>query len=148
MKDEIKWFDGDGHPSTPKIDFDFIALIFVSVLLFLAIVRHGNAREVCPVRLDDKMIARIAVSSRGTVLSFPVKPTKVVLGKNGSFGIEYVENDLAISPLGSTSRSNLFVYLQGRRFSFDLFTDSNKGCAVVSVRDAFEVQTRVNFGGK
>ena len=132
------------------IDCDFIAFLIVSFLIGLFFLFHSEvfAKEVCPIFLDDKTVARVAITIRGTVLSFPVKPSKVILGKSGSFGIEYVENDLAISPLGSAARSNLFVYLQGRRFTFDLVTDLNSGCTVVPVRDALEVKTSVEFKEK
>lgn len=129
-------------------DLDFLFLIFISAVIFFCCYKSVFAKEVCPIKLDDKTVARIPVTLRGTVLNFPVKPSKVILGKTGSFGIEYVESDLAISPLSASSRSNLFVYLQGRRFTFDLFTESTSGCTVVSVRDALEIQTRVDFEGK
>jgi len=129
------------------IDFDFIVFLIVSFLIGIILLHNADvfAKEVCPIRLDDKTVARIPITTRGTVLSFPVKPAKVILGKSGAFGIEYVENDLAISPLGAASRSNLFVYLQGRRFTFDLFTELGAGCTVVSVRDSSDVQTRVEY---
>ena len=91
--------------------------------------------DVATLRLNDRQIVPVAVSRRGTILSFPTKPTKVILGNAGSFGIEYVENDLAVSPLKADARSNLFVYLYGRRFSFDLRSGPNAGSSLVIVKD-------------
>ena len=113
----------------------FFALILI---LLSAFTINAFADEVKVIRLDEKSIGNVLISTRGTVLSFPIKPTKVVLGRAGTFGIEYVENDLAISPLNTAARSNLFVYLFGRRFSFDLVTSSQGGSPVIRVLDAFE----------
>lgn len=113
----------------------FFALILALVLAFALNV---FADEVKVIRLDEKTIGRVLISTRGTVLSFPIKPSKVILGRAGTFGIEYVENDLAISPLNTAARSNLFVYLFGRRFSFDLITSTQGGTPVIRVLDAIE----------
>ena len=118
-----------GRPSS------FFAVVSVSMGLFTA---SAFADEVKVVRLNESNVARVLISTRGTVLSFPAKPTKVILGRNGSFGIEYVENDLAISPLSLSSRSNLFVYLFGRRFAFDLVASPSAGSSVIQVRDSIE----------
>jgi len=112
-----------------------VVLIFILTGMFAFDVL---ADDVKIVRLNESKIARINISTRGTVLSFPAKPTKVILGRSGSFGIEYVENDLAISPLNLSARSNLFVYLLGRRFSFDLVTSAGAGSSVIQVRDSVE----------
>lgn len=113
----------------------FFILIFV---LLSAFTINAFADEVKVIRLDDKTIGKVLISTRGTVLSFPIKPSKVILGRSGTFGIEYVENDLAISPLNMQARSNLFVYLFGRRFSFDLVTSPQGGSPVIRVLDALE----------
>jgi hypothetical protein len=113
----------------------FFALIFA---LLMAFTLNAFADEAKVIRLDEKSIGRVLISTRGTVLSFPIKPSKVILGRAGTFGIEYVENDLAISPLSTAARSNLFVYLFGRRFSFDLITSAEGGSPVVRVLDAIE----------
>ena len=123
-------------PSNQKrSELFFFVLIFV---LLMAFTLNAFADEVKVIRLDEKTIGRVLISTRGTVLSFPIKPSKVILGRAGTFGIEYVENDLAISPLNTAARSNLFVYLFGRRFSFDLITSAQSGIPVIRVLDAME----------
>ena len=102
------------------------------------------ASERCLVRLDNRSVAPVAIDINGTVLEFPMRPTKVILGRNNSFGIEYVESDLAISPLAIGARSHLYVYLQGRRFTFDLSTTVGGGCAVITVRDSKDNQVSVD----
>lgn len=113
----------------------FFALILALLLTFTI---NAFAEEAKVIRLDDKTIGKVLISTRGTVLSFPIRPSKVILGRAGTFGIEYVENDLAISPLNTAARSNLFVYLFGRRFSFDLITSTQGGSPVIRVLDAIE----------
>lgn len=119
--------------SRPEI---FLLLLLSVIIAFFAV--RVFADEVKIIRLDDKTIGKVLISTRGTVLSFPIKPSKVILGRSGTFGIEYVENDLAISPLNMSARSNLFVYLFGRRFSFDLVTSPQGGSPVIRVLDAVE----------
>lgn len=113
----------------------FVILLYVLIGIFAF---ETFAEEARVVRLTEGNVAKILISTRGTVLSFPAKPTKVILGRSGSFGMEYVENDLAISPLSTSSRSNLFVYVLGRRFAFDLVASSQAGTSVIQVRDAIE----------
>jgi len=137
----------DEQKSAPKVDWNFIMFLIVtltvSILFTYKALAAGQTAKV--VKLNDKTIATVIISGRGTVLEFPVKPTKVILGKTGSFGLEYVENDLAISPLSPTARSNLFVYLFGRRFSFDLVTSMTDGSAIVQVRDSDESKMKVEI---
>lgn len=99
-----------------------------------------SAMQARTILLDDKKVARILVATgRSTILNFPLRPTKVVLGNNGAFKVEYIENDLAISVRSSGLRSNMFVYLQGRRFAFDLVGTSAPSDEIVLIRDLVEV---------
>ncbi len=100
----------------------------------------GDARTL---RLDDKKVGKIYVSfGKSTVLSFPGKPTKVVLGSKGAFTLEYIDTDLALAALSPSAQSNLFVYVQGRRFAFDLISRSKNADEIVLVRD-LNTQTAV-----
>lgn len=122
----------------------------LGLLLYLWDQAHAQdpkaraASERCMVRLDNRSVAPVAIDINGTVLEFPMRPTKVISGRNKSFGIEYVESDLAISPLAIGARSHLYVYLQGRRFTFDLSTTAGGGCAVITVRDSKDNQVSVD----
>lgn len=122
-------------------DPDTFAMIVFGILITLFCIEHVHAGQVRTVRLNQTTVARIHVSpGRSTVLSFPTKPAKVILGNQGVFAIEYVENDLAIAALSSNSRSDLFVYLDGRRFAFDLDTVAKNPDTIVLVRDAPEAR--------
>ena len=118
------------------------SLIIANCIVFCFFVMKSFAAEVKIIRLSEASVAKVLISTRGTVLSFPTKPSKVILGRANSFGIEYVENDLAISPLSLSSRSNLFVYLFGRRFAFDLVASQASGTSVIQVRDALEIKEK------
>jgi hypothetical protein len=123
-------------------DIDFMAMVVLSILFALFCFHEAHARDVRTVKLDQSTVARIYVSpGRSTVLSFPSKPGKVILGNQGVFAVEYVENDLAIAALSGRSHSDLFVYLEGRRFAFDLQAvpaDQGREDTIVLVRDAIE----------
>ncbi|OQW49801.1 MAG: hypothetical protein A4S09_03330 [Proteobacteria bacterium SG_bin7] len=121
----------------PRLIF---GLITYATLYFFATVSFAS--EVKMIRLSEASVAKVFISTRGTVLSFPTKPSKVILGRANSFGIEYVENDLAISPLSLSARSNLFVYFFGRRFAFDLIATPESGTSVIQVRDALEIKPK------
>ena len=121
----------------PGFDFDFLFLVIVSVFLFVLLFSKDlGAKEVRTLRLSSQVIGRIRVApGRSTVLSFPARPVKVILGSQGAFAVEYVESDLAIAALKPNSKSNMFVYLDGRRFAFDLTTIPAGGDELVFVRD-------------
>lgn len=96
--------------------------------------------------LTDKKMEPILVGiGKSTILSFPSRPTKVILGSKGLFAIEYVENDIALAPLTAPAHSNLFVYLEGRRFGFDLRTTGEGGDEIVLIRDAEERKIKVKI---
>ncbi len=135
-------------------DLDTFVLIITTIVIAIVFLQHVHAGEVRTVRLNQTTVARIHVSpGRSTVLSFPTKPAKVILGNQGVFAIEYVENDLAIAALSQKSHSDLFVYLDGRRFAFDLSAVPSGADTIVLVRDADEsqeesTQHRISFTKK
>ena len=116
------------------------------LLLYLGPVAF--AENVKTLKLCEKSVAPISVSTKGTVLEFPTEPEKVVLGSKGAFAIEYIKSDLAISPATPSSRSNLFVYLQGRRFVLDLTASMSSGVSLYFIRDCQEEKIQVKKNGK
>ncbi len=126
-------------------DFHFWFLILITIFVCLFYAKFILAKDVRTLKLNDKTVAHIKVSPKGTVLSFPTKPSKVIVGSRGMFGLEYVANDIAISSLSKNSRSNMFVYLDGRRFTFDLSTSEVDGDQIILIRDDFENQIKVKM---
>lgn len=115
----------------------------IKILFCLLLSLPAFASEVKRLRLNPETVAQVKVSTKGTVLSFQTRPQKVILGRKGSFGLEYIENDIAISPLHSGSSSNLTVYLEGRRYTFKLSTIENGGDEIVLIRDSLEQALKV-----
>lgn len=126
-------------------ELHFLYLLFMFIFFFFLGMSDLHAKKVRVIRLNDKNIAIVKVSSRGTVMSFPTKPTNVVLGSQKMFGLAYIQNDIVISNLTPRSRSNMFVYLDGRRFSFDLQVSEIDGDDIVLVRDELESQIKVKI---
>lgn len=118
-----------------------------TILLTLLILMAGpdaSAKKARTAYLSDKTMEPVVVGiGRSTILNFPMKPNKVILGNQGQFAVEYVDNDLAIAALRVGARSNLFVYVEGRRFGFDLRTTQGVGDEIVVVRDVIDQKVKV-----
>ena len=70
------------------------------------------------VRTNDRQMANIHLKiGNSTLLSFPKKPQKIVMGNPDFFMVEFVENDLTLNPKGIVE-TNLFVYTKDRTFAF------------------------------
>jgi len=129
-----------------RVDLHFVWLIVVTVGLVFFWVKFAFGKDARTVRLSDERMAVIFIHpGQSVILNFPVKPNKVILGNKGLFSVEYVENDLAVSALTTQAKSNLFVFLTGRRFGFDLVTTSGPGDEIVLVRDRLEKSMPVRF---
>lgn len=122
-------------------------MILHQIFLLLALVPPVFAENTKTIKLCENSVATALISPRGTVLDFPSEPQKVVLGTKNSFSIEYIKNDLAISPTTTGARSNLFVYLQGRRFSLDLVTSSGSGVTLYFIKDCLDDRVKVKKNG-
>ena len=110
-------------------------MIINLMLLFLSLVPPVFAEEGKTIKLCEKNIATAHILVRGTVLEFPTEPEKVFLGTKNTFSIAYMKSDLVISPMALNARSNLFVYLQGRRFVLDLVTSTSSGASLYFIKD-------------
>ncbi len=117
------------------------------ICLVLALIGSvAMASQARTVFLTDKRMEPIHVGTgRSTILSFPAHPSKVIMGSQGQFAIEFVENDLAISALRLGAHSNVFVYLEGRRFGFELVTTPGGGDEIVLVRDKDDQKVKVKI---
>ena len=113
-------------------------ILSLSFLSSLAFGKPLPRKGVKTIRLDDQAVATIRVNKNGTVINFPTKPKKVILGRKQAFDIEYIENDVAIAALSANASSNLFVYLHGRRYAFRLYVMPQGGDEIILVRDALD----------
>ena len=87
------------------------------------------------VYLSDKDVATIFIHPGGSIISFPAKPSKVIVGREGQFDVQYIERDVAVVALSEKSSANMYVYLLGRRFGFSLQVSPGKGERIIMVRD-------------
>lgn len=107
-------------------------------------VNGGVAKKARTIRLNDKRTEAVYVTpGKSTILNFPTRPTKVILGNKGLFAVEWVESDLAVSALTPGASSNLFIYLDGRRFGLNLRSLSTGGDEIVLVRDSVEDELKL-----
>lgn len=122
-------------------------MIFSKLLLLLSLVPNVFAESVKTIKLCENSVANVLISPKGSVLDFPSEPEKVILGTKGAFSIEYIRNDLAVSPTNIASNSNLFVYLQGRRFSLSL-SSNRSGSTVYYIKDCELNKRKDSIRGK
>lgn len=125
-----------------------ITLIYLGAasLLFLLVNDSEAKTSLRTVKCDEsKMIEVYVKPSFSTIINFPVKPDNVVLGGKNQFAIEYIKNDLALTALASNSRTNLFVYLFGRRCGFQLMASASQHDNLILVRDPEETKIKVQF---
>ncbi|OFZ30716.1 MAG: hypothetical protein A2622_13690 [Bdellovibrionales bacterium RIFCSPHIGHO2_01_FULL_40_29] len=125
-----------------------IILIFLGMAAMLQVLVN-DAEAKTSLRtvkcVESKMIQVYVRPSFSTIINFPVKPDNVVLGGKNQFAIEYIKNDLALTALSSNSRTNLFVYLFGRRCGFQLMSSSVNHDNLILVRDPEESKIKVPF---
>ena len=81
---------------------------------------------------NDTMAPIFLKMGKSTVLRFVDKPKKVVIGNQNYYGLEFIENDVAIQPLGSVG-TNLFVYTEHHTYGF-LLTPGERYDDLVFVR--------------
>lgn len=116
----------------------FLCVIALCLITSPLVGKPLPTKGVKTIRLDDKAVATVRVNRNGTIINFPTKPKKVILGRKQAFDIEYIENDVAIAAMSSNATSNLFVYLHGRRYAFRLYVVAKGGDEIVLVRDALD----------
>jgi hypothetical protein len=121
------------------------------ILLIFILLSVWGAASVTPmaktIYMKDTDVAQIKINlGRSTILSFPTKPSKVLVNRN-IFTIEYIDNDIAITSIDPNAKCNLVVYLQGRRFSFDLIT-AKSGDEIILIRDAHTKKKRKSNGSR
>jgi hypothetical protein len=139
---------------------EFINIVSITTLICLAIwllmhaedvhakteIRVSKQPKIKNVYCDDsKMVPIYVKPTFTTILNFPVKPDSVVLGSQKLFSVDYIKSDLAINSLTTNSKTNLFVYLFGRRCGFELRTTHGDHDNLVLVRDPEENKIKVQI---
>ncbi len=99
-----------------------LSLVFALSLCTIPFTDAGVVRGVV---MDGRAmeVVRLAMG-RSTVLRFPNAPTKVIIGNNNYYRLEFVGNDLTLQP-GRLIPTNLFVYTKAQVYGF-LLTPGNR----------------------
>lgn len=109
------------------------------LVLALLLGKGAIAGTVRTIGVNNDSMAPIYVRlGKSTVLRFSDKPRKVVVGNQNYYGLEFIENDLAIQPLGGVS-TNLFVYTERRTYGF-ILTPGDRYDDLVFVRWKSDVE--------
>ncbi len=94
------------------------AITFTLLCLFL---KTSVAKPSRAIELADAEVGRINTAlGYSTILQFDSRPTSVVLGDQDGFKVEYVGNSLTLKPLAAGGKTNLFVFTDYERFSFQI----------------------------
>ncbi len=105
---------------------------------------QSNRPGVLIVYLDEMRVEPIYVHPDGTVLTFPFKPD-VHVGKKDVFDIIYVKNDLVVSAMAPGAKTNIFIYLLGRRYTLKLIYGGSAADEIVAIRDPKEEKLEVEI---
>lgn len=127
----------------------YFFLLFVLLAQFFA-----DAKAESKGKLKQKVIPCDEIKSqlvivpygRVTALNFPASPKEVIPGEAG-FDFKTIRSDLVIKSLRPGARTNLLVYLEGRRCSFHL-ASGVQGDEIILVRDPKEKTFEVKFHDK
>lgn len=120
----------------------FFTLLFLAVFCW-AVFSVAATEKSIP--CDDKQTRAVRVKpGRITTINFPFKPKDVVPGAL-IFDFKQIKNDLLVSALHSSGRTNVVVYLESRRCMFDLITVSQGGDDILVVKDPKDSQFEVKF---
>jgi hypothetical protein len=88
--------------------------IFLVLLYCLTSPSQGGAIRKAEATQDHPTIVRLA-KGRRTAIHFWAKPEKVIAGSPGKVQIDFLGNDVTVSPLANDP-GNLLVYARGTRF--------------------------------
>lgn len=132
-----------------RILFLYRILTILMTLIIAMLVYENKAQAklaLRTVRCDESKMIEIYVRPQfSTVINFPIKPDNVVLGGKNQFGLEYIKNDIALTALTTQSKTNVFVYMLGRRCGFELIASSLRHDNLILVRDPEETKMKIPF---
>lgn len=107
----------------------FIALAFFSEISFAAPSRT--------VQMKEGEMTPVYVSPRfSTILQFDAHPEPGLIGDQDAFKVEYMRNLVAIKPLMSRGKTNLFIFTKEGQFNFQLISSNDHHDNIVYVKRA------------
>ncbi len=124
-----------------------ISRYFFLNFIFLAQLLAGAKSKQKIIPCDEIHSQAVIVPyGRVTALNFPASPKEVIPGEAG-FDFKTIRSDLVIKALRPGAKTNLLVYLEGRRCSFHLASGA-VGDEIILVRDPKEKTFEVKFHDK
>lgn len=107
----------------------FIALAFFSEISFAAPSRTVQMKEgeMTPIYVSPKF---------STILQFDAHPEPGLIGDQDAFKVEYMRNLVAIKPLMSRGKTNLFIFTKEGQFNFQLISSNDHHDNIVYVKRA------------
>lgn len=107
-------------------------IVVLTILITLIFYREVAAKTPKTIILSEAEIGVIHTAiGYTTMLQFEGRATLAVLGDQDAFRVEYVGNGLAIKPIVSHAKTNLFVFTDYDRFNFQLETGAASGADYV-----------------
>jgi hypothetical protein len=129
-----------------KGDNIFKILWLVTFSIVFCSLTQLQAGTVRTVYSDNMTIQPIFLRmGQSTILRFVERPKKVVLGNSNYYSVEFIDNDLAIQPLGEVT-TNLFVYGMKNVYGFILKT--NQSATYDDLVQVDLIENKVNVLGK
>ncbi len=120
-----------------------ITVILASLFLWSLTVKAQTKGKT--IICDEHRPKQVKINfGRLTVINFPMTPKEILPGE-AVFDFKQLKNDLAIKALRPAAKTNIFVYMNERRCSFNLVTVSSGGDDILYVRDPKDQQIEVNF---
>lgn len=105
-----------------------IPLLTLMLVPWIANAGESASRQVRKLFLKRDEIVQVRTSiGIATIIQVPDRPTSVVLGDTNAFKVEYLDTAVTIKPLNHSSKSNLYIYTEGRRFNVSLVTTPQAG---------------------
>jgi len=84
----------------------------------------------------DQILKVFTSPTVATIIQVPDRPNSVVLGNQAGFQIEYLDTAVTIKPLTNSSKGNLYIYTDYRRYNIELITtDSSRADYIVYLLD-------------
>jgi len=108
---------------------------FTLLLAALGLI-SGNevfaSERVRKIAIEPDQIATVRTAlGIATIIQVPDRPSSVVVGDQGSFKVEYLDQAITIKPLGMGAKSNLYIYTDWRRYNVQLISGSESSADYV-----------------
>lgn len=112
-------------------------MTFVFLLLLAIQGQSAHAKPVRIVQMSEGDMAQVFVSPRfSTLIKFDAHPEPGLIGDQDAFKVEYMRNMVAIKPLVSKGKTNLFLFTKEGQFNFQLVAGSANHDNIVYVQRA------------